>query len=61
MHDLGTEDGYSCKEFWESDLPNRYWLNIGPVFKDKTINDDHVYNIFGRYSSDSAKTVRKKI
>ena len=61
VHYLGTEDGYSRKEFWESDLPDKYWLNIGPVFKDKTIDEDHVYNIFRRYSSDSAKTVQKNL
>ena len=61
VHYLGTEEGYSRKEFWESDLPNRYWLNIGPVFKDKTIDDDHVYTIFGRYSSDTAKTIHKNL
>ena len=31
------------------------------MFKDKTINDDHVYNIFGHYSNDDAKTVHKNL
>ena len=61
VHYLGIEEGYSRKEFWESKLPDKYWLNIGPVFKDKTIDDNHVYNIFGRYSNDDAKTVCKNL
>ena len=49
VHYLGIEEGYSRKEFWKSDLPNKYWLN----FKDKTIDNDHVYNIFGVLSKSS--------
>ena len=41
VHYLGVEDGYSRKEFWESNLPDKYWLNIGPMFKNKTTNDDN--------------------
>ena len=61
VHYLGIKEGYSRKEFWERNLPDKYWLNIGPVYKDKTINDDHVYNIFGCYSNEDVKTVRKNL
>ena len=61
VHYLDLEEDYSCKEFWESKLPDKYWLNIGPMFKDKTINNDHVYHIFGHYSNNNARTIRKKL
>ena len=61
VHYLGLEEGYSRKEFWESKLPDKYWLNIGPVFKNKTINDNHVYDIFGCYLNDDTRTVCKNL
>ena len=61
VHYLGLADGYSRQEFWNSDLLAKYWLNIGPVFKNNTIDNDHVFNIFERYSDDDAATVRRNL
>ena len=61
VHYLRLAEGYSRQEFWDSKLPEKYWLNIGPVFKNHAIDNDHVFNIFGRSSDDEAATVRRNL
>ena len=56
---LSKQDYLSPVKFHKSELGQRYWIDIRNVYKNRSINANHLYEYFGNFSNHSGRKVRQ--
>ena len=56
---LTKQDYLSLAKFHKSELGQRYWIDIRNVYKNHSINANHLYEYFGAFSDHTSSEVRE--